>query len=94
MNSIAPHVSGTEAHSKDYSGAHSHHQSHNSFARASHFALVLIPCTLGVGYSLLVCEKEGSLFYHLGIFGMFVLGLMSAVGFLAALERVEDLEKR
>ena len=47
----------------------------DAFSRASHFALVLIPVVVGVGYAMLIRDIEGSFLFRLGIFSMFLFGL-------------------
>jgi hypothetical protein len=65
-----------------------------AFSRASHFAAVLIPVVLGVGYAMLIRDVEGSFLFRLGVFSMFLFGLGGAISTLFCVGLVEDWEER
>jgi hypothetical protein len=77
-----------------------------SFSRASHFAMILIPSIFGVAY-LLFGEffgrsgtlgwsllDENSLGFHLAVYALFLFGVGSAVFILRGLDELIDKERK
>jgi len=48
----------------------------------------------GVAYAMLFRDVEGSFFFRLGVFSMFLFGLSGAISLLFAIEQVENFEER
>ena len=64
-----------------------------AFSRASHFAAVLTPVVLGVGYAL-IRDSNGSFLGPALTFLLFLFGLGGAVLLLHAVGMVEDWEEK
>ncbi len=87
---------GLPVHIEEKSCAHCtnviHHEA-NPFSRASHFAMALTPMALGVAFVLIRDAVEPA-WFRLGVFGIFLFGVGSAVMLLRSIEAALDWEER